>query len=746
MSNSQNHLKVYQSLRRPDELFEEVEALAGIGYWEWDEINDNCTYCSEQLAAMHGVSVEEFMHRATCMDADLEWVHPDDQEYYRKTTRQLRATKDIVELEYRIVKTGGGVINVRERGVAVVGDGGVHLRSYGFIQDITSLKSAETALRDLQRQQEDLLDQRSRALKLSEQRYAFAITGADLGVWEWDMETEHNYLSGQWKEKLGYQPEDLPDGPGLFARIIHPEDVTKVEEVFRDHLKHRTPFDVPMRMQRKEGDFIWVQAKGHAVWNRNGRATKMGGTVSDITEYRNLLESARYHAERDQLTGLYNRHYFMRIADEILDGQQAEKTSRGIAVLDLDGFKEINDCHGHAAGDCALVAISERLVRLVGQSATVIRLGGDEFAIVFCRSCPWADTQALFEAVLEEVAKPIAWKGFIFECSVSVGIAAKEPAAATTADDLLQQADLAVYDAKAMGGNAVRFYSDDLLTAALNRTNVLSSARQALSDDRFVLCYQPQVDLKTHRLAGFEALLRLRGEDGSLALPGEYPEVFEDSVLACRIGEMVRREAIRQAAIWQRDGFEFGHIAVNISAPEFQAYQRDLRFVEEFLEAIEAAGIAPSQIHVEVTEDVLLTSRRNTISEMLQHLRKSGIKVALDDFGTGHASLIHLKEAEFDHIKIDTSFTQSMLTSDVDLSIVETVCTLASKLNKDVIAEGIETVEQLAALQTLGATYGQGFLIGAAQPAESVQDTLERMPFFRPGRGASVFDSGSTAI
>lgn len=600
---------------------------------------------------------------------------------------------------------------------------GTHLRSYGFIQDITSLKSAEVALRDLHQRQEEILEQRTKALKLSEERYAFAISGASQGVWEWDLNDEHNYLSEQWKLRLGYTEESLPNAPGLFIKIIHPEDRGNVEQVFKEHLKNRAPFDLSMRLLHQNGEQIWVRARGHAVWNEQNRATKMGGTISDITEYRKLLDSAQYYAERDQLTGLYNRHYFMRIADDLLHESTSECRSCGVAIVDLDDFKEINDCHGHPAGDSALISLAERLVSYIGDAGVVIRLGGDEFAVVFSAHLTWAETVAYFRGLLEEVSKPIPWEGFLFECTASLGLAEKTQANGSDVNTLLQQADLAVYDAKAAGGNTVRCYSEALLSAALNRTKILSSARRALTEERFVLCYQPKADLKSQKLVGFEALLRLSNEHGTLVPPSDYAEVFEDSVLACRIGEMVRQRAIDQAASWLKAGHDFGHIAFNMSPPEFQAYQRDAQFVDRLMEAIGKAGLKPSHIQVEVTEDVLLTRKRENVSGILRHLRENGITVALDDFGTGHASLLHLKETEFDLVKLDVSFVRSMLTSEVDMAIVETITKLAAKLGKQIVAEGIETQEQLATLQDLGVAFGQGFLIGHPVPGDAVRFT-----------------------
>lgn len=703
--------------QRPHDLFEEVEAMAGIGYWEWDEINDNCTYCSEQLARMHGVSVDEFVTRATSMDADLEWVHPEDRDLYREKTRQLRKTEQIVDLEYRIIPDGGGEIHVRERGMAVVDQNGVHVRSYGFVQDITSLKKAELALREVHHRQESLLEQRTAELKKSEERFAFAISSAKQGVWEWDMETGFNYLSEQWKVFLGYSEEDLPNGHDMFARVVHPDDSRRIDKAFRAHIKDRVPFDFSLRMVHRDGTAIWVRARGHAVWDDNNRAVKMGGTVSDITAYRALLDTARYNAEHDQLTGLYNRHYFARIADETLEHHTADCAACGIAVLDLDGFKEINDSHGHPAGDSILVTLAERLVNIVGDHGIVIRLGGDEFAVVFHLHKHEEDAQAFFERLLEDLARPVSWNGFLFECTASIGLALAGADNGTNATELLQHADLALYAAKETGGNQIEWFTEDLLAAARKRTYALADARRALSEDRFVLCYQPKTDLGSMRLSGFEALLRRRESDGTLTAPAGFMEVFEDSVLARRVGEMVHRKAIEQAASWRKAGFEFGHIAFNISHKEFQAYQGDASYAGTLLASIANAGLDPEHIQVEITEDVLLDSGRQSVTDMLGHLREIGVKVALDDFGTGHASLVHLKEAEFDLIKLDVSFVRSMLTSKVDMAIVETLCDLAERLDKEVVAEGIETAEQLETLKGLGVTYGQGYLIGRPLPA-----------------------------
>lgn len=729
-NNRSDDLEASRFYQRPHDLFEEVETMAGIGYWEWDEITDKCTYCSEQLARMHGVGVEEFLARATSMDADLEWVHPEDRDHYREKTLQLRKTEQIVELEYRIIPTGGGEIHVRERGIAVIDEAGVHVRSYGFIQDITSLKAAERALRDLHHRQESLLEKRTSELKKSEERFAFAISSAKQGVWEWDMKTGFNYLSEQWKVFLGYSEEELPNGQDMFARVVHPDDSRRIDKAFRAHIKDRVPFDFSLRMVHRDGTVIWVRARGHAVWDDNNRAIKMGGTVSDITAYRALLDTARYNAEHDQLTGLYNRHYFARIADETLEHHTADCAACGIAVLDLDGFKEINDSHGHPAGDRILVALAERLVRIVGDNGTVIRLGGDEFAVVFHLHKDQEGPQAFFERLLGDLARPVSWNGFVFECTASLGLAMASAGDSINATELLQHADLALYEAKGTGGNCVGWFSEDLLEAAVKRSNILLEARRALSEDRYTLCFQPKSDLKSMRLNGFEALLRRRDDNGILSPSDGYMEVFEDSVLARRIGEFVRHRAVEQAAAWKRAGFEFGHIAFNISHQEFQAYQGDRSFAGTLLASIAEAGLGPEDIQVEITEDVLLDSGRKSVTEILGHLREIGVKVALDDFGTRHASLVHLKEAEFDLIKLDVSFIRAMLTSKVDMAIVETLCDLAARLDKEVVAEGIETAEQLEALKQLGVTYGQGFLIGRPLPADQARDAAQGR---RPG-------------
>jgi diguanylate cyclase (GGDEF)-like protein len=535
---------------------------------------------------------------------------------------------------------------------------------------------------------------------------------------------DHNLLTGkaEWSaimKRIHDLDEDASIGSvndfNHMKRFYSKRDMKRYLKAVREAMQTRTSLDFETALKTAKGRRRWVRLRVDFEYDQNGRPVRRFGMMQDITREKQLLGRLDYLANRDPLTGLYNRNYFLRTANHHLKERQHLTT--GIAILDLDGFKAINDSYGHAAGDACLRAIATRLRSHCGPEWLLVRPGGDEFALVIADECDLETLKERLEALRLVIQEPIDWKGITFQVSASIGLAPAEPGRAQDALELVQSADLAVYKAKAGGRNCLATYSSDLHEVALHRFNIISEARRALDRGEFTLFYQPKIKLMDRSLSGFEALLRWRQPDGRYAAPGEYLPVLEDGEMSRRIGDFVMDEAIRQASCWRASGFDFGNIAINVSSSQFIGSG----FVDRLISSMAEAGLAPGDIQIEVTEGVLLSTGATSVASGLKRLSDHGIKIAFDDFGTGYASLVHLRQLEFDVIKLDMSFVRSMLTSPADMAIVEAVLTLARRLGKQVVAEGVETSTQAETLLAHGCHYGQGYLFSRPKPAAVVE-------------------------
>ena len=561
--------------------------------------------------------------------------------------------------------------------------------------------------------------EQSRSLTRRNRMLDDACVLGEMGVFDHDLRTGHSEWSDMLRRMHDIGDDDPIDQAADFShmkRFYGARDLERYVRLVREaeHSRGAVDFEAPLKTAK--GRRRWVRLRVGFEYDETGRPVRRFGMMQDITRQKHLLRRLDYLANRDSLTGLYNRNHFLKCADQYL----AERADRlaGLAIVDLDGFKAVNDSYGHGAGDACLKVIAARLKAESGKDWLLVRPGGDEFTILFAERTDLAGLTAMFEKLRQVIQQPIEWRGLTFQVSASIGLALRtDGGRAANAMELVQEADLAVYKAKAAGKNCLALYSSDLHTVALHRFNVIARARAALERGDFCLFYQPKIALADRSLSGFEALLRWRQDDGRFAAPGEFLAALDDAETSRRIGDFVMREAVRQAAAWRRSGFGFGNIAINVSSSQFD----DRHFVDALIAEVGAAGLAPGDIHVEVTEGVLLSTGATSVAPGLKRLSDHGIRIAFDDFGTGYASLVHLRQLEFDVIKLDKSFIQSMLTSNADMAIVQAVLILAGRLGKKVVAEGVETETQLEMLRAHGCQFGQGYLFARPKPAAAVR-------------------------
>jgi diguanylate cyclase (GGDEF)-like protein/PAS domain S-box-containing protein len=470
--------------------------------------------------------------------------------------------------------------------------------------------------------------------------------------------------------------------------------------------------------QRKNGTFYPSALSISVVRDKQERITHYVAVFSDITERKASEARIAYLAQHDPLTGLPNRTLLQDRLDQALAGAVRHNSRIALLFLDLDRFKTINDSLGHMIGDRLLQGVALRLSACTRDTDTISRQGGDEFLIVLTDVDGPDDAARVAEKILDQLHPPFDIDGQLLATSFSIGIALY-PEDGTCADSLMKNADTAMYHAKECGRNTYRFFDEVMNVNALERLHMENALRQALEQQEFSLYYQPQVNLASGRIIGVEALLRwFNGSLGGVS-PGCFIPLAEECGLIVPIGRWVLHQACQQAMQWQKQGFAPIPVAVNISALQF----RRADMVTTVREALDASGLAPQLLELELTESLLMQSGPE-VERTLAGLKALGVRMSIDDFGTGYSSLAYLKRFPVDCLKIDQSFVRDLIDDPDDAAIVRAVIQLGRSLRLEVIAEGTETPEQLDILRAEGCSAAQGFVFSPPLPAEALNDLL----------------------
>jgi len=434
-----------------------------------------------------------------------------------------------------------------------------------------------------------------------------------------------------------------------------------------------------------------------------------------------LSDELRHVSEHDVLTGLPHRGVFQsRLLDAISDATQND-TRVGLILVDVDHFKQVNDSLGHDVGDALLRSFANRLQAVMRASDTVARLGGDEFGVVLSGIGRDDEIAGMVKSLNDRLRQPMEHNGRLVECRASIGLAIY-PDHATTSEALTRCSDLALAEAKQSRG-CVEIFRPSMGEQFERETRMLSIAREGIKGQHIVPHYQPKVDFASGAVVGFEALVRCERMGDRPLLPEMFELAFADRELAAAISRQMIGKVLDDIQSWVHRGLAFGHVAINTCAVDFQADD----FAERLLSAIEARGLHPGLIEVEVTEGVFLGRGAHHVARALSTLSQRGIRIALDDFGTGYASLTHLKQFPVDVLKIDRSFVAGIGKNPDDTAIVRALIGLGSSLGIETVAEGIETAAQAAFAAAHGCNIGQGFLFSAARAAESVPSMIKRL-------------------
>ena len=566
-----------------------------------------------------------------------------------------------------------------------------------------------------------------KALRVSEERFALAAQGANDGLWDWNLEDDFIYFSPRWKTMLGYHEDEIGNRPEEWLDRIHVADRERVKHEIDAHRKGMTPhFESEIRIEHKDGSFRWVLSRGLAVRDASGNASRMAGSQTDITGGKLA----------DALTGLPNRLLFLDRLERLFEHQKRNKNCLfAVMFLDLDGFKMINDSLGHAVGDQLLIGVANRLenclragdtVTRIEQDFTIARLGGDEFTILLDRIKEPADVELVAKRLMKVLTSSFNVRGKEIFTSASIGIALSN-IGYDNSEDILRDADTAMYRAKSLGKSRYEVFDVDMRASVIARLQLETDLRNGLKREEFRNYYQPIVSLGTGRIVGFEALLRWQHPIRGLVQPAEFITVAEETGMIRELGWWSLREACRQTCTWNADRRSSNSspltISVNLSVK--QLLQPNLATAIGNL--LRETGLAPSNLKLEITESAVMQDPAAAADVLLQ-IKSLGVRLSIDDFGTGYSSLSYLHRFPLDTLKIDRSFTAELDHGGDSMEIVRTILPMAKGLRLDVIAEGVENGEQLAILSKLQCEYAQGYYFSKPLNAVDAAALLEDDP------------------
>ncbi|MGC5327472.1 EAL domain-containing protein [Brevibacillus sp. SYSU BS000544] len=513
-------------------------------------------------------------------------------------------------------------------------------------------------------------------------------------------------FSGLTEEAYGKKFEDV-NNPQMahFLTIKYQQAVTERKPIWYED-------SVTLPNGKVSGESVLTP-----IFNEKGICTHVISLTRDITQRKQFEEKLAYLAYHDDLTGLPNRRLFK---DE-LTKSIAEISDENIAImfLDLDRFKIVNDTLGHDKGDLLLQIVATRLQLLFRAPSLIARLGGDEFVILLRQFENQDEVSLIAKQILEMIERPIQIDNHEFYVTASIGIAMYSDLD-TTADQLMKQADQAMYTAKANGKNNYHYYVKPPETKRIPRLEMEHYLRKAIEREEFILYYQPVYHIITGNITSMEVLIRWQHPTIGMVSPGEFIPIAEETGLIIPIGEWVLRTACRQNKLWQEQGLPKIPIAVNLSPFQFQ--QQNI--IHQVANALIETGLDPRYLVLEVTESMAM-QQVDTVIEKLQELKEMGIQISIDDFGTGYSSLSYLRKFPIDSLKIDQSFVREIVDSPDDIAIVKAIIVMARSLKRSVIAEGVETEEQMSLLRELGCKKMQGYLFSKPIPRQQMEVFLQ---------------------
>ena len=563
-------------------------------------------------------------------------------------------------------------------------------------------------------------------LRESEERYDLAARGANDGLWDWNLKRNEIYYSTRWKTMLGFKEHEIGNNPDEWLKRIHPDDQKRVRESLISHINGETPhFEYEYRIQHANNVYMWILTRGLAVREAEGKAYRIAGSQTDLTSRKLIEERLAYGALHDGLTGLPNRELFMdRLKQRMELVKRHPDSLFAVLFLDIDRFKVVNDSLGHAVGDQLLSTTAKRLQLCMRPEDTVSRLSGDEFAILLSEVKDVSDAIRVAERIQARMMETTVLSAINRTTTVSIGITMFNDKY-TKPQDMLRDADTAMYRAKALGGGRHQIFDTTMHTQALSLLQLEADMKRAVKNQEWVVYYQPIISVAGSKVSGVEALVRWMHPERGIIPPLDFIPQAEDIGLIVPIGEFVLRTACLQTKAWRDAGFSKLWVSVNLSARQFQ----DQNLVYKISQILEETGLPSDGLRLEVTESVAMQDIAYGI-KVLKELKKLGVHVSLDDFGNGYSSLSYLKQFSLNVLKIDQSFIQDILVNKNSEAITMAIIAMARSLGLEVVAEGVEKEEQLAFLKSKFCDEVQGFLFSKPLPVNELTTFLHKPSVF----------------
>lgn len=685
---------INRALRNSQERLTLAIDASGIGLWDWNMTTNEIFHSNfEQLLGYSKLEMKNLMGHMQ------EIIHPDDYPSVRHALVQhLRKKRLNYEVAYRIRHRSGYWVWVEDNGRVVAWDEkGKPLRLIGTRRDITPEREIEAKLR----LSASVFEHAAEGIYILDEAFCFLS------------------VNPRFSQMLGFNHEEL-EGKNIIDYVVETSGHRQATYVnILSQLKTVGDWQGELTDYHKNGTPIPLWLHITAVVNHDEHIVHYVGIVSDLSQRKEAEEKLKYLANYDRLTGLANRNLFYdRLHSAISKGRE-QATGFAIIHIDLDRFRTLNDSLGHEVGDNLLKKVAERISHSAGDANTVARLGSDEFALMLDQTTDHKVIESLCEKIIEQLRKPfkIAEHELMLGASIGVSIF---PEHGRELQILINNADLALQQAKRMGGNSTHFFNSNVKAISIEQVNLESALRKAIFRDEFVVFYQPKLCLKSNRIIGTEALVRWQHPSLGLLAPGQFIPLAEEAGLISAIGEIVLDKACRQTHAWHNLGFQIT-TSVNVVAQQLQRGNL-LDIVDRVLLNTE---LDPLSLELELTESSFMEDKE-TVRTTLENLRYRGIKIALDDFGTGYSSLSYLRDFPIDVLKIDQSFVFRIGQTEKDDAIVKAIFAMGHSLGMDIVAEGVETIENLDFLKAQGCDMVQGYLISRPIPAEQLTAMLNQ--------------------
>lgn len=678
--------KAFKSLAKSEARLSEAQHIARIGNWEWD-IPSNEISCSDLINQILGIDIDSPIK--TYQDI-IKFVAEGDKAQVKKAFEQSMETHQPYDIEHRMVRFDGQLLHVHQQGQIELDDDGQALRIAGTLQDITTRRLAEEEMRKLSGAVEQIAD-------------AVMIT---------DIEGVVEYVNPAFETMTGYSKDEII---GKTPRLLKSDKQSEAfyKRLWKTILDGGVFSDVIIN-RKKSGEIYYEEKNITPQKDHHGSTKHFISTGKDVTERIEAQERLYHLAHHDSLTGLPNRVLLQDRLGQAIARIRWHERKIAVMFLDLDRFKTINDTLGHAVGDQVLQYVARQLEACLREGDTIARLGGDEFAIVLNDIASQEDIPPIAQKIIASLAKPMEINNHELFITSSIGISIF-PQDGKDSQTLLKKADMAMYRAKAQGKDNYQHYNAEDDNQSSERLSMETYLRRALEKNEFTLNYQPQLSVRDGSIIGFEALLRWYNSELKNVSPMHFIPILEETGMISQVGDWVLQTACRQAKDWLDTGMMSGRVAVNLSIRQF----KEKGLVKRIDEILSETGLSPNHLELEITEGLLIDQISET-AKILNELNEMGICLSIDDFGTGYSSMNYLKRLPFNTLKIDYIFVRDVTFNLDDAAITSAIITLAHNLGMQVVAEGVETMEQLEYLREQRCDAIQGYLYSPPLTVDAV--------------------------